>query len=130
MKLVVDTSVVLAVLFNEPERDAILSVTKGCELLAPLSLPVEVGNAISLAFKKHRIDLGQGEAVIDGFGRMKIRFEEIDYINAIAIAYKYSIYAYDAYMIDLAGRKRCRLFSLDAKLKMIARETKIRILER
>ncbi|WP_089727373.1 type II toxin-antitoxin system VapC family toxin [Candidatus Thiosymbion oneisti] len=129
MKLVVDTSVVLAVLFNEPERDVILSVTKGCELLAPLSLPVEVGNAISLAFKKRRIDLGQGEAVIDGLSKMKIRFEGIDYINAITIAHKYSIYAYDAYMMDLAQRERCHLFSLDAKLKLMAKEAEIRILE-
>nr|VFK12553.1 MAG: hypothetical protein BECKLPF1236B_GA0070989_10381 [Candidatus Kentron sp. LPFa] len=83
MKLVVDTSVVLAVLFNEPERDAIFSATKGCELIAPLSLPIEVGNAISLAFKKRRIDLACGKAVIDGLGKMKIRFEGIDYINAI-----------------------------------------------
>jgi len=50
MKLVVGTLVVLAVLFNEPKRDVILSATKGCGLLAPLSLLVEVGNAISLAF--------------------------------------------------------------------------------
>lgn len=107
MKIVVDTSAVLAVLFNEPERDVIFSVIKGCELLAPLSLPVEVGNAISLAFKKRRIDLVQGEAVIDGLSRMKIRFEGIDYINAITIAHKYSIYAYDAYMMDLAQDVTC-----------------------
>jgi len=73
--------------------------------------------------------LGQGRVIIDGLSKMKIRFEGIDYINAITIAHKYSIYSYDAYMIDLAQRERCHLFSLDAKLKIMAKETGIKILE-
>lgn len=61
MKLVVDTSVILAVLLNEPHRQKILDITKGAELYAPASLHWEIGNAFSAMFKQNRLTLDQAQ---------------------------------------------------------------------
>ena len=129
MKLVIDTSVIIAVLLNEPERDALLAVTKGYELIAPLSLPVEIGNAISLAFKRKRLDLDQGQAILAGFRRMRIQSFAIDYVASVNICYEAGIYAYDAYMIELAERERANLLTLDLKLQKVAQLRGVKLLE-
>lgn len=59
MKVVVDTSVIIAVIANEPEKDALIAKTKGVELLAPHSLHWKVGNAFSAMLKRQRIRLAQ-----------------------------------------------------------------------
>ena len=61
MKIVIDTSVVIAVLFNEPAKSAILERTADTILYAPASLHWEIGNALSAMFKQKRITLQQAE---------------------------------------------------------------------
>lgn len=120
MKLTIDTSVIMAVLLNEPERKAILSTSKGHDLIAPTSLPIEVGNAISLAFKKKRIDLETGIKIFSNYKKMRIRLIPIDLENAITICHESDIYAYDAYMLEVSEREKTSLLSLDRKLNQIA----------
>jgi predicted nucleic acid-binding protein len=55
--LVVDTSTVIAVIANEPEKPLLIAKTQGYELLAPHSLGWEVGNAFSAMIKRGRITL-------------------------------------------------------------------------
>ncbi len=38
MKLIIDTSVIIAVLINEPIKKKLVKLTKGVELIAPLSV--------------------------------------------------------------------------------------------
>jgi predicted nucleic acid-binding protein len=45
MRAVVDTSALLAVVLNEPERANIIAATRGYDLHAPSLLPYEIGNA-------------------------------------------------------------------------------------
>ena len=47
MLLVVDTSVLLAVVLNEPSKAELVRLTTGAGLIAPLSLHWEFGNALS-----------------------------------------------------------------------------------
>ena len=57
MKLIVDTSVIIAVLANEPIKEKLIALTKGVELIAPMSVHWEVGNAFSAMLKRKRIDI-------------------------------------------------------------------------
>ena len=57
MEIVADTSVIIAVIANEPEKAAIVAQTQGADLFAPQSLPWEVGNAFSAMLKRQRITL-------------------------------------------------------------------------
>jgi uncharacterized protein with PIN domain len=43
MELVIDTSVVLAVVANEPEKAELVRLTAGADLIAPASIPWEIG---------------------------------------------------------------------------------------
>ena len=43
MDIVVDTSVIMAVITNEPEKDALIEVTRGVDLIAPPSVHWETG---------------------------------------------------------------------------------------
>jgi hypothetical protein len=45
MKLIVDANIFLAVVLNEPEKDRIIEKTLGIELISPVILPYEIGNA-------------------------------------------------------------------------------------
>ncbi len=51
MTLVVDTSVILAVVLNEPSKAALIQLTIGAELLVPASSHGEIDNALSAMFK-------------------------------------------------------------------------------
>ncbi len=46
MKIVLDTSIIIAILMDEPDKQDIISATKGAELYAPSSLPWEVGSEL------------------------------------------------------------------------------------
>ena len=59
MDIIIDASCVLAVLTKEPEREQVLKLTEGTNLISPASLPYEVGNAFSAMIKRNRIDGNQ-----------------------------------------------------------------------
>ncbi|MFQ5648976.1 MAG: type II toxin-antitoxin system VapC family toxin [bacterium] len=63
MKLVVDTTVIIAVITNEKHKDKLIELTKGSELNAPQSLHWEVGNAFSAMFKRNRITYQQSQEI-------------------------------------------------------------------
>ena len=68
MNLVVDTSVIIAVIANEPEKPALVARTQGTELFAPRSLHWEIGNAFSAMLKRQRITLEQAQAEVSNRG--------------------------------------------------------------
>ena len=54
MDLVVDTSAIIAVIADEPEKPAILAHTIDSDVIAPASVRWEIGNALSGMFKRRR----------------------------------------------------------------------------
>jgi predicted nucleic acid-binding protein len=129
-KIVVDTSVVLATLLNEPEKHRLETLTTGVQLVAPGSLPWEVGNALSASFKKKRImDVKLAYAVVKEFDDIPIHLIHISLKDAMDLCFKRGIYAYDAYMIICARQTRAPLLTLDRRLAMIAEEENIKVLE-
>jgi hypothetical protein len=47
MKIIADTNTFIAVALNEPEKDKIIRLTDGHDLIAPDVLPFEIGNALT-----------------------------------------------------------------------------------
>ncbi len=45
MDIVVDTSAIMAVIINEAQREILIDLTRGANLLAPASVHWEIGNA-------------------------------------------------------------------------------------
>lgn len=129
MDVTVDTSVLIAVIVNEPERAVLISLTEGAVLIAPASVHWEIGNALSSMLRRNRITLDQALAAIDIYYDIPIRFVEIDMEAALSIAASSSIYAYDAYLIRCAERYRTPLLTLDHGLEQVARSLGVEILE-
>ena len=57
MDIVVDASAILAVIVDEPERDRVVEMTAGHNLVGPGSIPWEIGNAFSAMLKQRRLSL-------------------------------------------------------------------------
>ena len=129
MSLVVDTSVIIAVLTNEKNKSVLIRATKGEELLAPSSLHWEIGNAFSAMLKRNRITIELAKQAMEYYSLIPFRFQEVDITNALEIAYNYSIYAYDAYFLECSRRNNAALITLDESLKAIAKKMKIKVLE-
>ena len=129
MNLVVDTSVILAVLTSEPERASIVKLTQDANLIAPASVHWEIGNALSAMIKRKRLTLSEVQSAILSYGKIPIRFIEISLKDSLAIASKHNLYAYDAYVIACAQSERCKLISLDIALLHAATESGVAIVE-
>ena len=129
MEIVIDTAALLAVLLEEPERPALLAATTNSALLAPASLPWEVGNALVAAVRRRRLSAVEAEASWMAYQTIPIRLVEVDVGRAIIVATGLGLYAYDAYMLELARSHGLPLLTLDAKLSAAARTAGIALLE-
>ncbi len=116
MDLVIDTSAIIAVIANEPEREAIIEHTVGANLMVPASVHWEVGNAFSGMFKRHRITLSQAQQAIRSYERMQFRFLDVDLGQSVRLAHDLGLYAYDAYVLVCALNVRSPLLTLDSDL--------------
>ncbi len=129
MKVIVDSSAVMAVALAEPERQGLIRVTRGTEACAPEILPYEIGNALSAMIKRDRLSLDQAIAAHEAFSRMTIRLLPSDIRSALKLSKKLGIYAYDAYFLVCAQRLDCPLITLDRRMRQVARELGIVLLE-
>ncbi len=129
MNIVVDTSVIIAVIANEPEKDVLIELTKGAYLIAPHSVHWEIGNAFSSMLKQKRITLDLALTALDVYRKIPIRFVDIEMEESLKIVDKFGIYAYDAYLIQCASKYRFPLISLDRNLISYAKQFKISVLE-
>jgi predicted nucleic acid-binding protein len=129
VNLVIDTSVILAVLTSEPERASIVKLTEDANLIAPPSVHWEVGNALSAMLKHKRLTLPEAQSAAMSYAKIPIRFVEIGLKESLAIVSKHNLYAYDAYVIACAQSERCKLISLDAALLKAATASGVAIVE-
>lgn len=129
MEIVVDASVLIAVIVNEAEKDALIVMTSGAELVAPLSVHWEIGNAFSAMLRRKRITLEQALQAIDIYLGIPIRFVEVELVDSLQLADDLNLYAYDAYLVRCAEKYRLPLLTLDAKLAEMAKSKKIQVLE-
>ncbi|MCK4603984.1 MAG: type II toxin-antitoxin system VapC family toxin [Deltaproteobacteria bacterium] len=129
MKIVADTNTFIAVALEEPEKRQIIQFTVGKELVAPEVLPFEVGNALTAMVKKRVLDPNEVISAWDAVQTIPVELRRIDIQAALGLAVRFNIYAYDAYFIECAVSLRCPILTLDHRMKMVARDVGIRILE-
>lgn len=129
MKIVVDTSVIIAVIGNEPERKQIIALTEGFELISPQSVYWEIGNAFSAMFKKGIIDLEKAKTVLTMFRKIAIRFVDIELEESLELAKKLNIYCYDAYLLRCVQKYYAPLITLDKKLQKSAKLLGLKTIE-
>jgi len=129
MKIVVDTSVIICVILNEPHKANIIKATKGAVLLSPASLHWEIGNAFSAMFKQNRITMKEVKQALHYYEQIPIRYCGISLEKSLEIATVLKIYAYDAYFIACAKSFNAPLISLDKVLLNNANSYNIQTIE-
>ena len=129
MDVVIDTSALIAVIVGEPERDRIVDLTAGNTLIGPGSIPWEMGNAFSSMLKQGRLTLDQAHKGISIFDGIPLQYAKPDFAQALKIADKSNLYAYDAYFLDCAIRHNAPLLTLDRKLIAAAKSLHVDVLE-
>lgn len=128
MEIVVDTSALLAVIGNEPEKVGLIRLTRGATLIAPPSVHWEVGNAFSAMFKRKATTLPKARQALAAYGRIPLRFVDVPLEQAMELSSQLRIYAYDAYVIACALNRQSALLSLDRELCTRARTFGINVL--
>ncbi len=116
MRLVIDTSAIIAVLVNESTKSRLVEITRGAALLAPASVHWEVGNAFAAMFKRKRVRMSQVRKALAAYGDIPLRFIGVDLESSLELADRLKIYAYDAYVLACAQTQRCPILSLDGGL--------------
>jgi len=125
MDVVIDTSALVAVIVDEPERERIIELTAGHRLIGPGSIPWEVGNAFSAMLKQDRLTIDEARKGLAIFEEIPIRYTKPDFPHALALAHRTNMYAYDAYFLDCAMKHSVPLLTLDRKLKAVAKDLNI-----
>jgi predicted nucleic acid-binding protein len=113
---VVDASALGAVLFAEPQADAVAARLRGGQLVAPVLLTFEIANT---CLKKIRRYPDQRDALLAGFEALSefaIDFIEIDPGDALVLAVECGLTFYDTAYLWLARRLACELVTLDGPL--------------
>ena len=112
--LVVDCSLLAAVLFDEPERDEALDHMAGRELFAPHLLDFEIA---SVALKKSRQGLAEVAAcALADYAVLSLKQEPVDLAAQVALALRYGLSTYDAAYLWLAAEIKAPLATLDRRL--------------
>ena len=114
---------------NEPVKPALIEATAGATLLAPASVPWEIGNAFSAMLKRGRITLEQAKTALGIYELSPLRFVHVELETAVRLSSELGIYAYDAYLIAAAQSQRCPLLALDRGLIHAAGQVGIPIAE-
>lgn len=116
--VVVDCSALAGVLFQEPWHEQATERIQGRTLNAPYLLQAEVA---SVALKKHR--QGFAQVVTDGLAQyetLEIEFHRVAPAQALALALRYKLSAYDAAYLWLAAELKAPLATFDEKLAAAA----------
>ena len=109
---VVDASAMAALLFGEPDGTAVAERLRGGGLIAPALLPFEVAN---VCLKKMRRHPEQRDALIVAFGMldgMEVDVVEVDHGEALTLAERSGLTAYDASYLWLARKMSIELVTL------------------
>jgi len=78
MDIIIDTSALIAVIVGEPERNRIVEITKGNNLIGPGSIPWEVGNAFSAMVKQRRLTLKEAQKGLEIFQTIPLSVDNGD----------------------------------------------------
>lgn len=129
MEIVADASIFLAVVLNESDRDWIIQKTTGKGVVSPEILPYEIGNALIAVKRKGRLNDREILRAFDLSQRIAVRLLSVRIHDAMKIALRFNIYAYDAYYLQCCIENKLSLISLDDRMCDVAENLGIKVEE-
>jgi predicted nucleic acid-binding protein len=129
MEIVADASTFLAVVLNESDRDWIIKKTLEDKIISPEILPYEIGNALIAVRKKGRLNDREVIKAYDISQRITVKLVPVKIHDALKIATRFNVYAYDAYYLQCCIENKLPLISLDDRMCDVARNLNIKVVE-
>lgn len=129
MEIVADASAFLAVVLDESNRDWIINKTLEGKIISPEILPYEIGNALIAVRKKGRLTDREVINAYDISQRIAVKLVPVRIHDALKIATRFNIYAYDAYYLQCCIENKLPLISLDDRMCGVARNLNIKVVE-
>jgi len=127
MEMIADASAFLAVVLDEIDREWVIERTSGSALSSPEVLPYEIANALSAMKRRGRLT---DREALKAFGisqRIPVRLVPIRIYDALKIATKFNIYAYDAFYMQCCLETKLPLISLDNRMYEVAQSLSIKV---
>ena len=113
---VVDASALAALLFGEPEAEAVAASLEGARLTAPALLGFELANVCLTKMRRHPAQRDSLRAAFRLADRLAVETVAVDHSAALDLAEATGLTAYDASYLWLARALGGELVTLDRKL--------------
>ena len=117
---VVDASALGALVFGEPQADAVAIRLGSGPLAAPVLIRFELANICLKKIKAHPALEKKLFEAYDLSTRIAIQLTDVEHYEVIQLARKSGLSAYDASYLWLALKLKAELITLDIKLKAAA----------
>lgn len=127
MEIVSDASAFLSVVLNESDRKWVIDKTSGFALISPEILPYEIANALTAMKKKGRLTERETLRAFNISQRIPVRLVPVRIYDALKVAIKFNIYAYDAYYMQCCLEANLPLISLDNRMCEVAKSLSIKV---
>jgi predicted nucleic acid-binding protein len=121
---VVDASALAAVLFAEPEADAVVRRLDDAALAAPRLLAFELANVCLTKTRRHPEQRDALLAQFQHLAGLNIETVDVDHMGVLALADTTGVTTYDASYLWLANATDSELVTLDVQLGAAARQGK------
>jgi predicted nucleic acid-binding protein len=128
MEIIMDACAIMAIIIKNPERDLVIKLTQGAEMVSPDMLPYEIANALTKMMKMKIIEKEGMLNAFSYFKKISIKTIDINFENALEIAWEYKVYAYDACYLEAAKRLNLPLLTFDHNMIKVGKSLGINIL--
>ncbi len=127
MDIVSDASAFLAVVLDEESREWVIKRTSDCSVVSPEVLPYEIANALITVKRKGQLTDREVLKAFDISQRIPVKLVSVRVRDALKIAIKYGIHAYDAFYLQCCVETKLPLISLDNRMCEVARSLSIKV---
>jgi len=127
LEIVSDASTFLAVVLDETHRKWVIEETAGLALISPEVLPYEIANALTAMKKKGRLSDREVLRAFNISQSIPVRLVPIKISDALKVAIKFNIYAYDAFYMQCCLETKLPLISLDNRMCEVAKSLSIKV---
>jgi predicted nucleic acid-binding protein len=127
MDIVADASVFLAAVLDEETRDWVVERTSDCTVVSPEVLPYEIANALITVKRRGRLTDREVLKAFDISQRIPVKLVPVTVRDALKIAVKHGIHAYDAFYLQCCRETKLPLVSLDKRMCEVARLLSIKV---
>jgi predicted nucleic acid-binding protein len=127
MELVADASAFVAVVLNEESREWVIERTSGYTVVSPEVLPYEIANALMSVRRRGRLTEREVLKAFNISQRIPVRLLPVKIYDAMKLALRFNIYAYDAFYLQCCIETKLPLISLDNRMCEVATSLSIKV---